>query len=577
MFNRYYREELSHLKDLAVEFSKAHPALAPRLAGQSPDPDVERLLEGVAFSAALLRQKLDDEFPEIIHGLMDLIFPHYLRPVPSTAIVQFTPKPSLKDTIRVPKGTSIASLPVDGTPCQFRTCFDVEAHPLRMTDARLEERPGRAPRIMLGFELAGTRLSAWCPDSLRFFLGGDETEAAGIYLLLNRHVRTIVIKPDQGGQPLSIAPSLLSPGGFSKTEDLIPYPGQSFPGFRLIQEYFLLPQKFLFMDLRGLNRWKERGNGTTFRIIIELDDPPFEPPSIKPDHFVLFATPVVNICEHAAEPIRIDHRREEYPVRPSGLKADHYEVFSVDRVTGLVRGSGERKTYHPFDLFRSHGSGRPVHHIVRRPSVLGRSGRVLLTLPYTKAAGVPVEETLSLEITCTNAALPERLQLGDISRPTSSSPALLDFKNITPLTASRRPPLGGNVLWLLLSHLSLNYLSLADADNLKELLGLYIFPEGRDKPRITANRKRIEGIGEVRVEPENRLVSGHMMRGRKIEMTLRQDHFAGRGDMFLFGSILDYFLGAYAGMNTFTRLEVRDTITGETYQWPTRIGDMPLL
>ena len=125
MFNRYYQQELFNLKELAQEFSRAHPALAPMLSGKTSDPDVERLMEGVAFLAGMLRQKLDDEFPEIVHGLIQLIFPHYLRPIPSTTVVSFTPRANLKESLTIPSGIEIASIPVEGTSCTFRTCGDI--------------------------------------------------------------------------------------------------------------------------------------------------------------------------------------------------------------------------------------------------------------------------------------------------------------------------------------------------------------------------------------------------------------------------------------------------------------------
>ncbi len=577
MFNRYFQQELSYLKDLAVEFSKAHPALAPLLSGQSQDPDVERLLEGVAFSTGLLRQKLQDEFPEIIHGLMDLIFPHYLRPIPAASILTFSAKPGLKESLTIPQGTGIASIPVEGTACIFSTCFDVAAHPLRLTDVRLEERPGQAVQICLSLELMGGTLDSWSPESLRFYLGGSYADASNLYLLLNRHIRSITVRPKPGGRVCNLPPQFLKPAGFSQEEALIPYPGQSFPGYRLIQEYFLLPQKFLFMDLEGFNQWTDRGDGTAFDIVFELHNPPFYPSRLKPQDFVLCACPIVNIFNHNAVPITLDHRHTDYHVRPSGVRATHYQVYSVDSVTGIVRGTVEQKEYAPLEHSSSPEQDRPAYQVVRRKSPVDSSVQLFLSLPYSEKSGVPVEETLSVSLSCTNGILPESLQLGDISQPTSTSPELMEFQNIMPPTAPVQPPLGDNTLWRFLSHLSLNYLPLARAHNLKELLRLYIFPEGRDKAKVAANLKRVEGIQDVRVAPADRLVSGHMMRGQELRLSLRQDHFAGPGDMYLFGSILDNFLAGYASMNCFTRLSVRDTITGERYQWQPRIGDTPLI
>jgi len=577
MFNRYYQQELAYLRELAAEFSRAHPALAPSLSGQSTDPDVERLLEGVAFSTGLLRQKLDDELPEVIHGLTDLVFPHYLRPMPSTSVVTFSPKPALKESMTVDRGTELASVPVSGTACRFQTCFDVEVHPLKLTRAAVSEETGRSVHIRLDFSLLGSDLSSWSVDHLRFFLGGDYAEAADRYLLLNRYVRRIRITPARGGSPLDLDPDHLRPAGLAENEALIPYPGHAFPGYRLIQEYFLLPRKFLFMDLTGLEKWKDRGAGTQFDITFELVDPPFFPRQIKPEHFTLFATPVINIFSHSADPISLEHRHAEYPVRPSGNDATHFQVYAVQKVTGIVQGSVQRKTYLPFEGFSDSGEAEAMYQVLRRRSVVDDRARVFLILPYSDGSGPPVRETLSLEMLCTNGQLAENLQLGDISVPTASSPVLLDFANITPVTAPAEPPLGKNVLWRFLSHLSINFLSLADVTALRELLNLYIFSDSRDQARIAANRKRISGIESLAIHPEERLVSVHMMRGQRIQLDIRQDHFACTGDLFLFGSVMDRFFSVYASMNTFTRLRLRDTIKGEEYRWPSRLGGEALL
>ncbi len=577
MFNKYYQQELAFLKDLAVEFSKAHPAIAPALSGPTTDPDVERLLEGVAFTTGMLRQKLDDEFPEIIHGLIDLIFPHYLRPLPSASIIAFSSKPGLQESVTVPKGATVASVPVDGTPCLFQTCFEVRTDPLLLKDARLVEQPGGATQIRLNLELTSGNLASWDTKQLRFYLGGNYTEASDLYLLLNRYIKTIVIQSEQGGRPLHLPPDCLKPVGFAPDEDLTPYPGHAFQGYRLLQEYFLLPQKFLFIDLTGLEEWRDRGSGANFDIIFELADPPFYPSRIEPQNFVLFASPIINLFEHPADPISLDHRQPAYFVRPSATDAKHYAVFAVKSVTGIVHGALKHKEYAPLELFSTPGEDRPIYQVKYKPSIIDQSVKIFLTLPYASQSGAPVQETLSLTLSCTNGTLPEHLQLGDISQPTSDSPVLLDFKNIIPCTTPVQPVLGDNTLWQFLSHLALNYLPLANTHNLKELLNLYSFPSGRDRSKVAANRKRIDGILEVRIKQADRLVNRHLMRGQEIDLDIRQDHFAGPGDMFLLGSILDFFLGVYASLNCFTRLSVRDTITGEKYLWQPRLGTRPLL
>jgi type VI secretion system protein ImpG len=577
MFNRYFQEELSHLKDMAVEFSKAHPALAPMLSGPTGDPDVERLLEGVAFLTALLREKLDDEFPEIIHELMQLIWPHYLRPLPSATIVAFSPKPTLKHSLTIPAGIHVGSVPVEGTSCLFKTCYDVELHPLDILEASLVQPPGQAPVIKLLLELRDLKVSDWHPKGLRFFLTGDYASASDLYFLLRHHLKGIGIKPVDDGSPAYLTSEFLRPLGFSTKEALIPYPSHSFPGYQILQEYFILPEKFLFLELVGWDRWQDRGEGSRFEISFELDDLPPQPPRVKKEDFLLSATPAINIFPHDADPIRLDHRQTRYLVRPSGTSPSHYQVYSVKNVVGYVQGTAEERVYLPFEFFHAHSEDHPVYHLNFGRSAVDQAYNVYLSVAYPHEAGPPVAETLSINLLCTNGSLPEHLQIGDLSVSTSSSPEFAEFRNIRPPTASFVPPLGTNLLWRLLSHLSLNYLSLARPENLRALLELYVFPEGRDRAAILANRKRIAGIENIEARGSDRLVSGILMRGQKIKLSLRQDHFASQGDLFLFGCVLDYFLGCYGSINTYTYLTIEEVLKGDLYKWPARIGEHLLI
>lgn len=579
MFNRHFQEELANLRDLGAAFSKAHPAVAPMLSGPTADPDVERLLEGVAFLTALLREKLDDDFPEIIHELIRLIWPHYLRPIPSTTVVAFSPKPTVKQSMTIPAGVHVSSVPVEGTPCLFRTCYDVELHPVELVEASFVEASGRPAAVNLVFELHGPTLSDWQPQALRFFLAGSYVEASELYLLLRHHLKQIVVTPAENGSSLLLTPDYLQPVGFADDEALIPYPTHSFPGYRIIQEYFILPEKFLFLDLVGWEHWQDRGDGSRFEIRFELGTRPFRPPRIKKEDFVLSAAPAINIFPHDADPIRLDHRRTEYSVRPSGANATHYEVYSVEKVVGFLQGTAEQRTYMPFEVFNPQPQSNPVYNVkVRKSPVLG-GFQTFLSVAYPPGAGLPQTETLSIGLLCTNASLPRSLQMGDVSQPTSSSPEFAEFKNIRPPTDNVSPPVGRgtNLLWRLLSHLSLNYISLSESENLRALLGLYVSIAGRDRATVLANRKRITGIEDVKSNTSNRLVTGVMMRGQAITLKMREDHFAGSGDLFLFGCILDYFFGSYASINTYTQVFIEETLKGEQYQWPARVGDHPLI
>ncbi len=578
MFNRYYQQELQNLRELAVEFSRTHPVAAPMLSGPKPDPDVERLLEGVAFLNGLLQQKLDDEFPELIHSLMDVIFPHYMRPMPSISIVRFKTKPGLTEPVTVPSGTSLASVPVDGTSCTFKTCFDVEVHPVSVVSLEARARPTGEPEMLkLTMELKGITLDRWDVKGLSFFPGGTFSQGADLFALMTRHLRQVTIRPTEGGSPCVLPADCIATPGFDPGNSLFPFPAQSFSGYRLLQEYFILPTKFLFLNLAGWEKWRDRGDGTRFEVVFEFSPSSLHFPDVTSDNIVLFCTPVINLFTMEAEPVLLDHRRERVRIRPSAKEHRHYHVYDVTEVVGYSRGSVERTDYRRLDFFGNVEQGDPLYQMIRYRSPVDDTVDVYLSFPYHRGGPEPRVETLSISLTCTNGQLPEKLQFGDICVETSDSPALLTFQNVIPPTFYAEPPQGRNVLWKFLSHLSINFLSVATTDNLKELLMLYTLDEGRDRTRITASLREIQGVKDVSTFPVRRLVRGNMLQGQGIRLTANKEHYASTGNLLLFCSVLDHFFGAYSAMHTFTQTEVRESVTGEAFVWPPRMGARCLL
>ncbi len=576
MLEKYYQRELTHLRELAVEFAKSHPALAPMLTGPGSDPDVERLLEGTAFLAGMVNQKLDDEFPEVVHGLIQLVFPHYLRPIPSSTIIRFTPKPSLLESIRIAAGTQIASVPVAGTSCDFSTTFDVDLHPLSITRVALAQGVGRSGTLTIGLEFKGMTLEAWKGRSLRFHLAGDAAAAAERYKMLFNGVRGVRVQAE-GGAARLLGPQSLRAVGFEDDEALLPYPSQSFPGYRILQEYFILPEKFLFFDVTGLENWTGRGPGKRFEIVFELDKLPSEPPRFTEEHLCLFASPAINLFRRDAEPVVLDHKRPDYLIRPSGDTGGEFQVYSVDKVAGYVQGTVEERLYKPFHMFNPRSGEMPVYTVRMQRSAVRDKTDMFLSVAYPSQVRDPRPETLSMALTCTNASLPEKLRYGDISRPTETSPELATFENIRQPTAPVQPPLGKNLLWRLLSHLYINYLSVADVESLRAMVKLYVFTDTRDRAGVIANTKRVEAMSDLKVSVGDRLVGGLVLRGREIRLSLDREGFANGGDMFLFGSVMNRFFSGYASVNCFTRLTVEETLNKELFQWNAMLGDRPLL
>ncbi len=575
MVDKYYQRELANLRDLASEFARAHPALAPMLTGQSPDPDVERLLEGTAFLSGLIYEKLDDDFPEVIHGLIQLIFPHYLRPIPSATLIRFKPKRSLRETVLIPKGTAIDSVETEGTRCTFTPRYDVELSPLSLTSVDFKAPGGGRGRLRLNFSLSEMDTALFTPGSIRIHLAGVYAEASRRSWLMFTRLRGVkLIAKD--GSVVDLGPAAVRPVGYGDEDSLIPFPARSFPGYRILQEYYILPEKFLFFDV-DFEKWKPRGSGDGFSLEFDFHELPQELPAMRPEHFQLFVTPALNLFPHHADPIVLDHKKPDYPIRAGGGNLPHYQIYSVDKVTGFLQGTVREREYMPFELFNPQVEATPVYAVHHRLSPLDGKAGLHLSVAYPGGNRDPGLETLSLSIHCTNASLPETLRAGDIRMPTGSSPESADFESIRSPTAPVQPPLGRNLLWRLLSHLFLNYLSVATAENLRSVMKLYIFTETRDRANVLANTQRIEGIAGMELRVSDRFVNGNLLRGQEINILLDRQSFIGEGDMFLFGSVLDVFLGNYAAINAYTRLTVEDTLRKEQFTWPIRLGDRILL
>jgi len=583
-FLRHYQDELQQLRELSVDFARANPALAPMLAEPSGDPDVERLLEGVAFLNGLTRQKLEDEFPELLQELANQLFPHYLRPVPASTLVVFEPKGLLAEPMEVPAGSELASVPVDGTRCRFRTGHALQVEPLALQGFELVRSAGQAPALRLDFALQGLDLAQWRGDAIRLFLGAGFGEASHLLLLLMTRVARIEVATgaqqqqlQQGSARIGLPPQALRCAGFD--HEMLAYPAHAFPGFRIIQEYFALPEKLLFVELSGLDRALGGQAGQRFSIWLTLTELPEWMPELRPNSFQLNVVPVLNLFSHAAEPIQNEHRATEYRVRPENEKKGHYQIFSVDQVLGHVQGAAEERVYSPFGLggaMDGSSPDGPSYALSRRPATVGRGQDLFLSIAASRQELLQ-SETLSIRLTCTNAELPEGLKLGDISQPTSSSPERLAFRNIRPVTPQLNPPADEHQLWRMISHISLNFLSLADAANLRMMLGLYVFSERQDHGRELANRHRLAGIESLEAQTETRLVGRRMLSGQRLRLRCSGSHFAGLGGLYLFGCVIERFLGDFAAVNAFTQLELLDSDTGTVFDWPARLGRQCLL
>jgi len=586
-FNKYYQDELTYLRELGDEFAQYYPKLAPFLARRGTDPDIERLLEGFAFLTGRIRQKLDDELPELTEGLFSLLWPHFLRPLPAMSILEFTPlNNGITEKKTIDKGTEIDSLPVDDTRCRFRTCHAVDVYPVLVDGVKIET-AGAGAALHIRFKTFNEiPIEALELDRLRIYLHGDAFITSNLYLWLLHHLSTATVTAGAGVPSevgIRLPPGSVVPAGFSADEELIPYPANAFSGYRLLQEYFSLPQKFLFLEVTNLQALRRLPTSDNFTLTFNLSRP--LPAQVRPQksNFRLYCTPIINLFARDADPIRVAHDQVEYRVRPSGGRLEHYEIFSINTLIGWSQGSGKRRTYDPFISFGHGAKGKAVgdvayYKVTRRPAVIGRGIDTYVSFVLDQAAVVRGEkEIISLELTCTNRKLPEKLKEGDISLATGNSPEFAEYRNILVPTPALPPPLEQGMHWMLISSMASNFTSLTDLPALKNLLSTYNFPAFYNRQSARMNELRFEGMESLTCKPVTRVIRGLPVRGIQINLRMNSTKFICEGDMYLFASVLDRFLGLYASVNSFTELEVEDTEKGEKYRWKARSGSQPLL
>lgn len=566
----YYQDELLILRELAAEFSREYPALAPMLATPGTDPDVERLLEGTAYLSSFVKQHLDDEFPEIVQGIIRQTFPHYLRPLPATTLIQFMPD-AAETVIR--RGVELHSVAVDGVVCRFTTSAEARVLPLNLTKTSLQRHPDGSSQLRLSFT-AGAALAGMGFSTLPLFLTGAYPEASDLHRFILDHTESIAIESEK--RSVNLPADCLEGGGFLDGEPLLPWPQKAFRGYRLLQEYYLLPEKFLVLRLTGLERWAPRPAGRTFDVVFRLRVAKERIPEVQPASFSLNVVPAVNIFPHVSEPIAIDHRRHEYMIHPQGYPPETCQIFSIRRVAARNPLNNQAREFQALADMVGDRPDTPVYAVHQRRSENDGLIRNSISVAWPDIARVQ-NEVLSVDLLCTNVDLPSRLRVGDVREPTDSSPKGIAFRNITPPTTAAQPPLGRAMLWKLLSHFHANLTSLMSAQVLREMAALYIFPDNRDRQRLAANHRKVAAIRDCRAESSVHFARGVPMRGQDIVLTLDRSGFASHGDMRLFGDILSRFFSEYAALNCYTRTRVVDADSGENWLGVPRLGERPLL
>jgi type VI secretion system protein ImpG len=613
----HFEAELAQLQRSARHFAKEHPKIADRLGlggDEVEDPHVERLIQSFALLAARVHKRLDDDFPRITESLLEVMYPHYLRPFPSCSIAQMALSPAALEKgaiTHIATGMRLdSSQSVHGVRCTFRTACETVLAPITITSVHYQHGAGAArgaaqlPVNTSGVLSVQLQLQSpqkcWSdmPAQLRVYLSGEPTQVSVLREVLCASVLSVMCQTDASQHwqgPLAQSVELT---GFSSDEALIDYGERSHPAYRLLTEYFAFPEKFNFLKFI-LPIHLELGKSRHLTLHFVLSDLLADSDmvrvleSVDTSSFALGCVPVVNLFSQRAEPVLLTHTTTQYPVVVNARQASGYEVASINKVH-RVSSWGAQQTVQEIRPFFSIGhddlltagnqpSGTAPSalywHAERDPylAVSSPGYETLVSVvdgqfdPSTICA-----ETLSFEVSATNRDLPVQLSSGaGLLMQGSDGVAKITLRRKP--THTRRFARGRASLWHLVSHLSLNHLSLSAGgiDALKEMLQLY------DLPGSASNRQQIAALVAIDFASATVWLPGQpfasFVRGTEVRLHVREEDFVGTG-LGLFVAVLDRFFGLYAHLNSFTQLHVFSAHTQKLLiQCPPRSGAHPVL
>lgn len=609
----WYQRELDYFRSTGAQFAERFPKIANRLSLSATgikDPHVERLIQSFAYMNARTRHKLDDSFPELVDAMLGILYPHMLSPVPSMSIVGFSLNPGQKDQTNghlLEAGTLIESERIRGYNCLFRTTYPVRLYPLETKAVRLLPRPFSGPespcrseaQSVLRFELKTfdpkKTLADYALSSLRFFVSIPNFEKAArlIELVLTQTLEVVITGANPSGPAAVLPASMISPVGFGSDEAVLPQSPRTFPGYRLLSEYFVLPQKFLFFDINGLTPEILSRLGNTLEISVLLREHVASlEAAVSSETVRLGCTPIINLFRRTADAVQLGYRTTEYRVVPDARSEESMEIYSIDSIS-LDDQDGNVREFQPFYSVAHASSANETGywHAVRRPGPvesdtgsLRNPTEMYVSLVDSRFSPLrPGQGLLYSNLTCLNRDLPEELAKQQDAEKIAleivgGRGPVSEIKCLVAPTPTLRRHMGRGNLWPLISQLSLNHLSLVETDDavlaVRELLAL------NDPKESAQTRNLIDGLKSISSEKCIQNINGAFARGTQINLLFEEDNFAG-DSVFLFANVLNHFFSMYTSINSFTRVTAttreRKSRGLESWKWPARTGKRNLI
>jgi type VI secretion system protein ImpG len=579
----YFEEELRYLRDEGARFARMYPQQARHLnldSVKGRSGYIERIFEGFAFLSASIRKRLDDGFPELTEGLAEILWPQLLEPVPGLCVVEFTPRPGvLQNSYIIRKGTMMFTAPDPefGVNCRFLTTHDVVMNPVALDNVEFETEASGKDTLTLAFKIdPGIRPESLQMSPLRLYIHDDLASALRIRKSFLRDVEEVVVRDEQGRTARLIPEDTFVEGGFGEGDDLIPRSQSVNRPFSMIRDYFTFPERFLFVDIFGLNLLP-RGDKSPSTLFLDVCFDRKIPGGtvLTSSNLKLYCAPAVNVFRRDAEPLYVDGEKIEYNLVSDAVRPNCYAIRSVESVTGINAGTGEQCVY---GRFRKPNALRS--YSLRRERQSNGEPHIKLSMDGQQTVnGQLIRETLHIETWQTNGTLAHKAAVdGGLHKPAPDFPDFITFKNITPPNNPINPPNSDEYLWVVISHLASMYSDFSDAGKLKEFLYTYDW-EGMGQRRgmragvdTWGKRPEVEAILSVTLKPVDLAVDRGVIRG--TEMNVKIDEYtATEESLFLLGTVLARSLSCMTSVNTFLRLVFTMSVSGKTFEWCCQAGE----
>lgn len=595
----YYQRELQYLRKQGAEFAKHYPKIAKRLElseTEVADPHVERLIESFAYLTGKIQKELDDQFPQLASALLHSLYPQFSNPVPPSTIICFDMgkfRGALMEGTIVPRHTQIFSTAQDDTECFFQTAYPVELWPIEISSIELTRRENTLLKssemskqriLKIRLNTLATPLYQLPISRLRFYIHAERNRQDRLYELLFKESAPVVTEYKQDDDKVVrkiLPPQSLKSVGYYDEESAFPFPENAHAAYRLLFEYFHFPQKFYFFDIENLSM---EGAQEYLDIYIGMPESVlFDIKNLDDQVFRLGCTPAVNLFSKTSEPLLFDHRASEYRLLADVRREKTTEIHSIEGVYALNEGDEQPSPIHSYYSYqhKNMSVSTPYYWVAKRRALLQRSYEgydiYLSFVDEDFNPEIPRYPTVYADLLCTNRHLAQYIASGTEFQCPIEQPAPHIYALFKP-TPTIYPPQEGGSLWRLIAHLSVNHLGLSQdplsLSALKEILRLYAYTDETEllpelEAMVSLNTKTI--VRRSRQEAWRGFVHGTL-----VDITVKDQ--ASQKSLFLFMSILQRFLTAFASVNSFAELWVRRERKGDIWhQWEPKVGEIRLL